>query len=56
MAPGANIGIDARRSGSTITAGMPPPEATWAMPAVNRGAEQRTIKGSSDPHPCVTFP
>jgi alcohol dehydrogenase len=35
-----------RRGGTTITAGLPPPTATWAMPSVNLVAEERTIKGS----------
>jgi len=35
-----------RRGGTTITAGLPPPNATWAMPSVNLVAEERTIKGS----------
>lgn len=35
-----------RRGGTTVTAGLPPPAATWAMPAVNLVAEERTIKGS----------
>ena len=35
-----------RRGGLTVTAGLPPPNATWAMPAVNLVAEERTIKGS----------
>jgi alcohol dehydrogenase len=35
-----------RRGGTTVTAGLPPPDATWAMPAVNLVAEERTIKGS----------
>jgi alcohol dehydrogenase len=35
-----------RRGGSTITAGLPPPNATWAMPSTNLVAEERTIKGS----------
>jgi len=35
-----------RRGGLTVTAGLPPPDATWAMPAVNLVAEERTIKGS----------
>lgn len=35
-----------RRGGTTITAGLPPPDATWAMPVVNLVAEERTIKGS----------
>jgi alcohol dehydrogenase len=35
-----------RRGGTTVTAGLPPPTATWAMPATNLVAEERTIKGS----------
>lgn len=35
-----------RRGGTTITAGLPPPAATWAMPTVNLVGEERTIKGS----------
>ena len=35
-----------RRGGMTVTAGLPPPNATWAMPAVSLVAEERTIKGS----------
>ncbi len=35
-----------RRGGTTVTAGLPPPDATWAMPVVNLVAEERTIKGS----------
>lgn len=35
-----------RRGGTTVTAGLPPPNATWSMPAVNLVAEERTIKGS----------
>ena len=35
-----------RRGGTTITAGLPPPNATWAMPSTNLVAEERTIKGS----------
>ena len=35
-----------RRGGMTVTAGLPPPNATWSMPAVNLVAEERTIKGS----------
>ena len=35
-----------RRGGTTVTAGLPPPSATWAMPVVNLVAEERTIKGS----------
>ncbi|MBA2414027.1 MAG: alcohol dehydrogenase catalytic domain-containing protein, partial [Burkholderiaceae bacterium] len=34
------------RGGTTVTAGLPPPDATWAMPVVNLVAEERTIKGS----------
>jgi alcohol dehydrogenase len=35
-----------RRGGTTITAGLPPPSATWAMPSTHLVAEERTIKGS----------
>jgi alcohol dehydrogenase len=35
-----------RRGGTTITAGLPPPTASWAMPSTNLVAEERTIKGS----------
>jgi len=35
-----------RRGGTTVTAGLPRPDATWAMPVVNLVAEERTIKGS----------
>lgn len=35
-----------RRGGTTVTAGLPPPNATWPMPPVNLVAEERTIKGS----------
>ena len=35
-----------RRGGTTVTAGLPPPNATWPMPAVNLVAEERTIRGS----------
>lgn len=35
-----------RRGGTTVTAGLPPPNATWPMPAVHLVAEERTIKGS----------
>ena len=35
-----------RRGGTTVTAGLPPPTATWAMPTTNLVAEERTIKGS----------
>jgi Zn-dependent alcohol dehydrogenase len=35
-----------RRGGTTITAGLPNPSATWAMPSTHLVAEERTIKGS----------
>jgi Zn-dependent alcohol dehydrogenase len=35
-----------RRGGTTITAGLPPPTASWAMPTTNLVGEERTIKGS----------
>ncbi|HET7731821.1 MAG TPA: zinc-dependent alcohol dehydrogenase family protein [Usitatibacter sp.] len=35
-----------RRGGTTVTAGLPPPTATWAMPVTNLVGEERTIKGS----------
>ena len=35
-----------RRGGTTVTAGLPPPTATFPLPAVNLVAEERTIKGS----------
>src|SRR5690606_22939532 len=35
-----------RRGGTTVTAGLPPPDATWAMPSTHLVAEERTIKGS----------
>jgi alcohol dehydrogenase len=35
-----------RRGGTTVTAGLPHPNATWAMPATHLVAEERTIKGS----------
>jgi alcohol dehydrogenase len=35
-----------RRGGTTITAGLPPPSASWSMPSTNLVAEERTIKGS----------
>ena len=35
-----------RRGGTTITAGLPHPNATWPMPSTNLVAEERTIKGS----------
>lgn len=35
-----------RRGGMTVTAGLPPPTHTFAVPQVNLVAEERTIKGS----------
>jgi alcohol dehydrogenase len=35
-----------RRGGITITAGLPPPTATWPVAAVVLVAEERTLKGS----------
>jgi alcohol dehydrogenase len=35
-----------RRGGTTVTAGLPPPSATFAIPHVNLVAEERTVKGS----------
>ena len=35
-----------RRGGMTVTAGLPPPSATFALPQVNLVAEERTVKGS----------
>lgn len=35
-----------RRGGATVTAGLPPPTATWPMAPVQLVAEERTIKGS----------
>ena len=35
-----------RRGGTTITAGLPPPTATFPLPMVNLVAEERTVKGS----------
>src|SRR5258706_4098150 len=35
-----------RRGGTTVTAGLPPPNATWPMAPVHLVAEERTIKGS----------
>jgi alcohol dehydrogenase len=35
-----------RRGGTTVTAGLPPPDHTFALPQVNLVAEERTIKGS----------
>jgi alcohol dehydrogenase len=34
------------RGGTTVTAGLPNPDARWAMPAVSLTAEERTLKGS----------
>jgi len=35
-----------RRGGTTITAGLPPPTASFNLPMVNLVAEERTVKGS----------
>jgi alcohol dehydrogenase len=35
-----------RRGGTTVTAGLPPPSASFGIPAVSLVAEERTIKGS----------
>jgi alcohol dehydrogenase len=35
-----------RRGGTTVTAGLSPPNATFALPHVNLVAEERTLKGS----------
>ncbi len=35
-----------RRGGTTVTAGLPPPQHTLALPIVNLVAEERTVKGS----------
>ncbi len=35
-----------RRGGTTVTAGLPPPDAMFSFPQVNLVAEERTIKGS----------
>ncbi len=35
-----------RRGGMTVTAGLPPPDATMALPLVNLVAEERTVRGS----------
>jgi alcohol dehydrogenase len=35
-----------RRSGTTTTAGLPPPQAAFALPIVNMVGEERTLKGS----------
>lgn len=35
-----------RRGGTTVTAGLPHPDARWSVPPVHLVAEERTIKGS----------
>ncbi|HYJ47048.1 MAG TPA: zinc-binding dehydrogenase, partial [Pyrinomonadaceae bacterium] len=35
-----------RRGGTTVTAGLPPPDQAWPAPAVNLVAEERTVRGS----------
>jgi alcohol dehydrogenase len=35
-----------RRGGTTVSAGLSPPDATFALPHVNLVAEERTLKGS----------
>lgn len=35
-----------KRGGMTVTAGLPPPNATLPLPVVNLVAEERTVKGS----------
>jgi alcohol dehydrogenase len=35
-----------RRGGTTVTAGLPPPTATFPLPPVNLVGEERTVKGS----------
>jgi alcohol dehydrogenase len=35
-----------RRGGTTVTAGLPNPAATWPLQAVSLIAEERTLKGS----------
>ncbi|HXZ48432.1 MAG TPA: zinc-dependent alcohol dehydrogenase family protein [Usitatibacter sp.] len=35
-----------RRGGTTVTAGLPPPDATFALPQTHLVAEERTVKGS----------
>jgi alcohol dehydrogenase len=35
-----------RRGGMTVSAGLPNPNATFALPALNLIAEERTLKGS----------
>jgi alcohol dehydrogenase len=36
----------ARRGGTTVTAGLPNPDHTMALPVLNLVAEERTVKGS----------
>ena len=40
-----------RRGGTTVTAGLPPPNATWPMPPVNLVAEERTIQAAATSAP-----
>ena len=35
-----------RRGGTTVTAGLPHPDARWQLQHVNLTAEERTVKGS----------
>ena len=35
-----------RRGGTTVTAGLPPPDAALPLPLVQLVAEERTVKGS----------
>lgn len=35
-----------RRGGTTVTAGLPPPGANWALQQISLVAEERTVKGS----------
>jgi alcohol dehydrogenase len=35
-----------RRGGTTVTAGLPPPDEAWPVPAANLVAEERMVKGS----------
>jgi alcohol dehydrogenase len=35
-----------KRGGTTVTAGLPPPNATLPLPVVNLVGEERTVKGS----------
>jgi len=35
-----------KRGGTTVTAGLPPPTATLALPLVQLVAEERSVKGS----------